>query len=83
MKLEQKYPRSSGVLLHVTMLNSPFGIGTLGKEALEFVDFLHEAGFHAWQVLPVEQQASVFLRISAYLHSRANLCLSTQGSCMT
>ena len=54
MKLEQKYPRSSGVLLHVTMLNSPFGIGVLGKEAMEFVDFLHEAGFHAWQVLPVE-----------------------------
>ena len=60
MKLERKYPRSSGVLLHITMLNSPFGIGTLGKEALEFVDFLHEAGFHAWQVLPVEHTGVSF-----------------------
>ena len=54
MKIEQKYPRSSGVLLAVTMLNSPFGIGVLGKEAMEFISFLGEAGFHAWQMLPVE-----------------------------
>ena len=55
MKLESKYPRSSGVLLPVTMLNSPFGVGVLGKELLEFIDFLSKAGFHAWQVLPVER----------------------------
>ena len=32
--------RSSGVLMHISSLSSPFGIGTMGKEAREFVDFL-------------------------------------------
>ena len=49
-----KYPRTSGVLLPIPMLYGPFGIGVLGDEALEFIDFLSNAGFHAWQVLPVE-----------------------------
>jgi len=49
-----KYPRSSGVLLPITTLHGPFGIGVLGAEAMEFIDFLCDAGFHAWQVLPVE-----------------------------
>ena len=49
-----KYPRSAGVLMPVTMLHGPFGIGTLGAEAMEFIDFLSGAGFHVWQVLPVE-----------------------------
>ena len=60
MKPEQKYPRSSGVLLSITMLHGPFGVGVLGKEAMEFVDFLHKAGFHAWQVLPVEHTGVSF-----------------------
>ena len=54
MKLKRKYPRSSGVLLPITSLHGPLGIGVLGAEAREFIDFLCEAGFHAWQVLPVE-----------------------------
>ena len=54
MKANHEYPRSSGVLLPVTMLHGPFGVGVLGSEAKEFIDFLSEAGFHAWQVLPVE-----------------------------
>lgn len=40
-------------MLPVTALPSPYGIGTLGKEAYEFVDFLKEAGQSFWQVLPV------------------------------
>ena len=56
----KKYPRSSGVLMPVTMLHGPFGIGVLGKEALEFIDFLCEAGFHAWQVLPLEHTSVSF-----------------------
>jgi len=36
-------------------LHGPFGIGVMGAEAMEFIDFLVRAGFHAWQVLPVEQ----------------------------
>ena len=55
-----KYPRSSGVLLPITMLHGPYGIGTLGKEAKEFIDFLSGAGFHAWQVLPVEHTGMSF-----------------------
>ncbi|MCL2046726.1 MAG: 4-alpha-glucanotransferase [Oscillospiraceae bacterium] len=49
-----KYPRSAGVLMSVPMLSGPYGIGVLGAEAMAFVDFLSEAGFHVWQVLPVE-----------------------------
>lgn len=45
--------RSSGILLHLTSLSSPYGIGTMGKEALAFVDFLEKAGQRYWQMLPV------------------------------
>ena len=44
--------RASGILLHVTSLPGPFGIGTMGTEARKFVDFLAETGFGLWQVLP-------------------------------
>ena len=60
MKARHEYPRSSGVLLPVTMLPGPYGIGVLGAEATEFIDLLHEAGFHAWQVLPVEHTGEGF-----------------------
>ncbi len=46
-------PRISGILLHPTSLPSPYGIGDLGKEAYEFVDFLKNAGQHLWQILPL------------------------------
>ena len=45
--------RSSGILLHISSLPSPYGIGTLGKAAYEFADFLHNAGQHYWQILPI------------------------------
>ncbi len=45
--------RSCGILLHITSIPSKFGIGTLGKEAFEFVDFLKESGQRMWQILPV------------------------------
>lgn len=45
--------RSSGILLHITSLPSPYGIGTFGKAAYEFADFLHAAGQHYWQILPI------------------------------
>ncbi len=44
--------RSSGILLPVSALPSPYGIGTLGKAAYEFVDFLEEAKQGWWQILP-------------------------------
>ena len=60
MSVVHRHPRSSGVLLPVPMLHGPFGIGVLGKEAMEFIDFLSDAGFHAWQVLPVEHTGHSF-----------------------
>ncbi len=45
--------RESGVLLHPTSLPSPFGVGGMGKEAYEFVDFLQESGQKLWQILPL------------------------------
>ena len=45
--------RKSGILMHVTSLPSPYGIGSMGKCAYEFVDFLSEAGQSYWQVLPL------------------------------
>jgi 4-alpha-glucanotransferase len=45
--------RSSGVLLHVTSLPSPYGIGDLGPSAFSWVDRLHEAGQGWWQALPI------------------------------
>ena len=44
--------RASGVLMHISSLYGDYGIGSFGKEAIEFVDFLKEAGFSYWQVLP-------------------------------
>lgn len=45
--------RGSGILMHITSLPSPYGIGTFGKEAYEFVDFLVSAGQKYWQILPI------------------------------
>jgi 4-alpha-glucanotransferase len=39
-------------MLHFTCLPSPYGIGDLGPSAHQFIDFLHKANFHFWQVLP-------------------------------
>lgn len=46
-------PRSSGVLLHISSLPGPHGIGDLGPTAYEFADFLAETGQRLWQVLPL------------------------------
>ncbi len=45
--------RSAGILLHISSLPSPHGIGTLGDAAYRFVDFLHRAGQSYWQILPL------------------------------
>lgn len=45
--------RSSGVLMHISSLPSPYGIGTMGKEARRFADFLEKAGQKYWQILPI------------------------------
>ena len=45
--------RSSGVLMPIFSLPSPYGIGTFGKEAYKFVDFLESSAQSFWQVLPL------------------------------
>lgn len=45
--------RASGILMHVTSLPGPNGIGAMGKPAHRFVDFLEQAGQKYWQVLPL------------------------------
>ena len=45
--------RSSGILVHITSLPSRHGIGTLGKAAYDFVDFLKQAKQRYWQILPI------------------------------
>jgi 4-alpha-glucanotransferase len=47
------FPRSSGILLHITSLPGGHGIGDLGNSAHEFVEFLAESGQKIWQVLPL------------------------------
>ena len=45
--------RSSGILLPIFSLPGRYGIGSLGREARAFADFLHDAGQTWWQILPV------------------------------
>ena len=45
--------RASGILMPVFSLPSPYGIGTVGQAAFDFVDFLCECGQTYWQILPI------------------------------
>ncbi|QQK07180.1 4-alpha-glucanotransferase [Miniphocaeibacter halophilus] len=45
--------RESGIIMHITSLPSKYGIGTFGKAAYDFVDFLKDANQKYWQVLPL------------------------------
>ena len=53
MKGKDEVMRSSGVLMHISSLPSPYGIGTMGKEARKFADFLEKSGQKYWQILPI------------------------------
>ena len=44
--------RASGVLMHLSSLHGEYSIGSFGKEAREFIDFLSDSGFTYWQLLP-------------------------------
>ncbi|MFO7660206.1 MAG: 4-alpha-glucanotransferase [Candidatus Cloacimonadaceae bacterium] len=46
-------PRQKGVLLHISALPSDYGIGGLGQEAFDFIDYLTKQGFAYWQILPL------------------------------
>lgn len=47
--------RSAGVIMHIASLPGKFGIGTFGKEAYEYVEFLYKSGMRYWQILPLGQ----------------------------
>ena len=49
--------RESGILMPVSSLPGPYGIGCFGAEALKFVDFLAAAGQHIWQLLHQREHA--------------------------
>jgi 4-alpha-glucanotransferase len=48
-----EFARQSGILLHPTSLPGNFGVGSIGNEAFEFIDFLYESGQKLWQILPI------------------------------
>jgi 4-alpha-glucanotransferase len=52
--------RKSGILLHLTSLPSPYGIGDMGPEAYRFTDFLAEAKQSFWQILPLNPTERVY-----------------------
>ncbi|MGA9098419.1 MAG: 4-alpha-glucanotransferase, partial [Methanotrichaceae archaeon] len=52
--------RGSGILLHITSLPSPYGIGDLSPEAYRFVDFLSENKQSFWQILPLSMTDPAF-----------------------
>lgn len=62
--------RSSGILLHISSLPSPFGIGDLGSGCFDFIDFLARSGQHYWQVLPLGPTSEAFGN-SPYMSSSA------------
>lgn len=52
-KKSKQLNRGTGILMPVSSLPGKYGIGTMGRQAYEFVDFVKEMGFRYWQVLPV------------------------------
>lgn len=45
--------RAAGILMHISSLPGKYGIGTLGKNAYEFANFLKKSGQTLWQILPI------------------------------
>lgn len=53
--METKLERGAGILCHISSLPNKYGIGSLGKEAYEFADFLKRSHVKYWQILPLMQ----------------------------
>ncbi|MFZ3373087.1 MAG: bifunctional glycogen debranching protein GlgX/4-alpha-glucanotransferase [Desulfitobacteriaceae bacterium] len=49
----QRLPQSCGILMPISSLPSAWGLGDLGEEAYQFIDFLADSGQSLWQVLPL------------------------------
>ena len=70
------FKRNAGILMAISSLPSPYGIGTLGKDAYEFVDFVRDSNHKYWQVLPVGPTTYVTVLISHIRRLRVILILS-------
>ena len=64
-----KIDRSSGILLHITSLPGGFGIGDLGPEAYDFLDFLKKSGHSWWQLLPLTPTDGIYSHSPYSSHS--------------
>ncbi len=53
--IKTQFERGAGILCHVSSLPNKYGIGSLGREAYEFVDILAYCGVKYWQILPLVQ----------------------------
>jgi len=53
--MENLIERGAGILCHISSLPGKYGIGTVGKEAYEFADFLKRSHVKYWQILPLAQ----------------------------
>ena len=63
------FNRESGVLLHITSLPGPYGVGEIGESAFTFIDALEAMGQHLWQILPLnppDEQFCPYSSISAF-----------------
>ena len=66
------FPRENGVLLHITSLPGPYGIGEIGQEAFKFIDILSEMGQSLWQILPIADTGSCnspYTTVSAFANN--------------
>lgn len=62
--------KQSGILLHISSLNTDYGIGDLGSEAYAFADYLAQNGYSFWQILPLNHPGygnSPYNPISAFV----------------
>jgi 4-alpha-glucanotransferase len=51
--MNSKHVRDAGILLHLTSLPSPYGIGDLGRNAYAIADWMEQADIRLWQLLPL------------------------------
>jgi len=67
---ESACSRSAGILLHITSLPGPYGIGEMGQEAEDFIEFLSSSGQRYWQFLPLGPTTPGYFH-SPYMSSSA------------
>ena len=71
--------RKSGILMPIFSLPSKYGIGTLGKEAYKFADFLAAAGQSVWQLLPLGPTSYADSPYSSFSSAAGNPWLIDDG----